>query len=121
MSTETTPKPSISPFRHYALVCTGPRCGEEGAAQALYDSLWGKLKAAGIHQGPKRTKFNAVGCFGACKGGPILCVQPDNTWYYNVTPAHLDRIIEEHLLGGQPVQELVFHQGGEACATHCSD
>jgi len=104
------PKPSISPYKHYVLLCTGPRCGEEGAGQALYDSLWTKLKAAGIHEGPERTKFNSVNCFGACKGGPVMCVQPQGTWYYNVTPANLDRIIAEHLVGDQAVQELVFHQ-----------
>jgi len=44
----------------------------------------------------------------------VMCVQPQDTWYYNVTPAHLDRIIAEHLLGDQAVQELVFHQGPQA-------
>jgi (2Fe-2S) ferredoxin len=111
---DAPPKPSISPYKHYVLLCTGPRCGEEGAGQALYDSLWTKLKAAGIHEGPGRTKFNSVSCFGACKGGPVMCVQPQNTWYYNVTPAHLDRIIAEHLVGDQAVQDLVFHQGPQA-------
>ena len=110
MTIDATPKPSISPYKHYVLLCTGPRCGEEGAGQALYDSLWTKLKAAGIHEGPGRTKFNSVNCFGACKGGPVMCVQPQGTWYYNVTPANLDRIIAEHLVGDQAVQDLVFHQ-----------
>jgi len=40
-----------------------------------------------------------------------MCVQPDGTWYYNVTEANMDRIIDQHLVGGQVVQELVFHQG----------
>ena len=110
MTIDTPPQPSISPYKHYVLLCTGPRCGEEGAGQALYDSLWTKLKEAGIHEGPERTKFNSVNCFGACKGGPVMCVQPQGTWYYNVTPANLDRIIAEHLVGDQAVQDLVFHQ-----------
>ena len=114
MKIESPPKPTISPFKHYVLICIGPRCGEEGAGQALYDSLWPKLKAAGIHEGPERTKFNSVDCFGACKGGPVMCVQPQGTWYYNVTPTNLDRIITEHLVGDQAVQELVFHQSPEA-------
>jgi (2Fe-2S) ferredoxin len=42
-----------------------------------------------------------------------MCVQPQDTWYYNVTPAHLDRIIAEHLVGDQAVQDLVFHQGSQ--------
>jgi VCBS repeat-containing protein len=41
----------------------------------------------------------------------VMCVQPDGTWYYNVTQANMDRIIEQHLVGGQPVTDLVFHQG----------
>jgi (2Fe-2S) ferredoxin len=32
-------------------------------------------------------------------------------WYYNVTPANLQRIVTEHLLGGAAVEELVFHRG----------
>jgi len=108
---DAIPKPTISPYKHYVLMCTGPRCGVEGAGQALYNSLWSKLKAAGIHEGPGRTKFNDVSCFGVCEGGPVLCVQPQDTWYCNVTPANLDRIIAEHLVGDQVVQELVFHQG----------
>ncbi len=81
---------------------------------ALYDSLWTKLKAAGIQEGLGRTKFNSINCFGACKGGLVMCLQPQDTWYYNVTPAHLDRIIAENFLGDQAVQNLVFYQGPQA-------
>jgi (2Fe-2S) ferredoxin len=38
-----------------------------------------------------------------------MCVQPHGTWYYNVTPTNLDRIISEHLVGDQAVQDLVFY------------
>ena len=41
----------------------------------------------------------------------MVCVQPQGIWYYNVTPTNLDRIIAEHLVSDQAVQELVFHQG----------
>ncbi|MBP8205864.1 MAG: (2Fe-2S) ferredoxin domain-containing protein, partial [Giesbergeria sp.] len=75
-----------------------------------------KLKAAGLHEGDLRVKRSRVGCFAACKGGPVVCVQPDGTWYYNVTPGHMDRIVTEHLVGGRVVQELVFHQGPSGAA-----
>lgn len=107
----TVAKPSIGPYKHHVLFCTGPRCSENGAAQALYGSLWSKFKVAGIHEGPGRTKYNSISCFAACKGGPVMCVQPDGAWYYNVTPINMDRIIKEHLVGGTPVQDLLFHQG----------
>ena len=107
------PKPKIGAYHRHLLVCTGPRCSQDGASQALFDSLGDKLKAAGLNEGALRIKRSRVSCFAACKGGPIVCVQPDGTWYYNVTPANMDRIIEQHLVGGQPVAPLVFHQAGE--------
>ncbi|QTD46841.1 (2Fe-2S) ferredoxin domain-containing protein [Ottowia testudinis] len=109
--TEAITPPRIGFYKRHLLVCTGPRCTQEGQAQALFDSLGDKLKAAGLHEGELRVKRTRVACFAACKGGPVMCVQPDGTWYYNVTPANMDRIIAQHLVGGEPVQELVFHQG----------
>lgn len=103
-------KPKIGAYRRHLLVCTGSRCTEQGESEELFLSLKEKFAAAGINKGALRVKRTRTSCFAACKGGPILCVQPDGTWYYNVTPANMDRIIREHLVGGQPVQELVFHQ-----------
>jgi (2Fe-2S) ferredoxin len=106
-------KPKIGSYRRHLLVCTGPRCTADGQAQALFDSLGDKFKNAGLNAGALRVKRSRVSCFAACKGGPIMCVQPDGTWYYNVTPENLDRIIDEHLCHGHPVDDLVFHQYGE--------
>lgn len=103
-------KPKIGAYNKHLLVCTGSRCTEQGESEELFLSLKEKFAAAGINKGELRVKRTRTSCFAACKGGPIMCVQPDGTWYYNVTPDNMDRIIEQHLVGGQPVQELVFHQ-----------
>ena len=106
-------KPKFRDYQRHLLVCTGPRCTLNGEGQALFDSLQAKLKAAGlgVDAGPLRVKRTRTGCVAACKGGPILGVQPDGTWYYNVTDKNVDRIIEQHLKHGQVVADLVFHQG----------
>lgn len=106
-------KPRIGSYRRHILLCTGPRCNTDGRTEALFALLGPKLKAAGLDAGDLRVKRTRATCFAACKGGPILCVQPDGTWYYNVTEENLDRIIEEHLKNGHPVTDLVFHQSGE--------
>lgn len=104
-------KPKIGTYRRHLLVCTGTRCTQDGESQMIFDSLGDKFKAAGLHEGEMRVKRSRVSCFAACKGGPVMCVQPDGVWYYQASGANLDRIINEHLVGGRPVQELVFHQG----------
>jgi (2Fe-2S) ferredoxin len=108
-------RPKIQDYRRHLLVCVGPRC-TQGESQQLFDSLGEKFKASGLDQGALRVKRTRVHCFAACRGGPVLCVQPDGVWYYNVTPQNMDRIIEQHLLGGRPVEDLIFHRGPEVLA-----
>lgn len=109
-------KPKFREYSRHLLVCTGERCTQNGESQSLFDSLQTKLQAAGLglDAGPLRVKRTRTGCVAACKGGPILGVQPDGTWYYNVTEANMDRIIEDHLKHGRVVEDLVFHQGPKA-------
>ncbi|MDQ7091393.1 MAG: (2Fe-2S) ferredoxin domain-containing protein [Methylococcales bacterium] len=103
-------KPKMMDYHRHILVCIGDRCTPNGEGQAIYDQLKNKFEAAGIHQGALRVKKTRATCFGTCKFGPLLCVQPDGVWYYNVTIDKLDRIINEHLLNNKPVLEWVYYQ-----------
>ena len=109
-------KPKMGDYRRHLLICTGSRCTKNGESQALFDSLGEKFKAAGLDKGALRVKRSRVTCFATCKSGAIVCVQPDGVWYYNVNDENMDRIIEQHLIGGQPVEDLIFHQ-----ASPCRD
>ncbi|MCK5872576.1 MAG: (2Fe-2S) ferredoxin domain-containing protein [Methylococcales bacterium] len=103
-------KPKMMNYHRQILVCVGDRCTQNGEGQALYDALKEKFQKAGLNKGDLRVKKTRATCFGSCKSGPLLCIQPDGIWYYNITADKLDRIIDDHLLNDKPVMEWVFHQ-----------
>jgi (2Fe-2S) ferredoxin len=103
--------PTINPYRRHLLVCTGPRCDEDGRATALAGQLQARLAEAGLSSGPGRVKLTRTQCFAVCRRGPIACLEPEGVWLHQLTPENAERFVDEHLLLGEPVEALVFHRG----------
>lgn len=105
-------KPPFRPYQKHILVCTGPRCAPE-SSPVLYQKLKDRLKELNLHEGPQRIQRSQCHCFGVCQGGPIAVVTPGEVWYHHVTPEKLERIIQEHLIQGKPVEEYVLYRKSE--------
>ena len=95
---------TLAPYRKHIFICTGPRCAPE-TSPALYEHLKVRLKELKLTVGAQRIQRSQCHCFGICQGGPIAVVYPEGVWYHHLTVEKLERIIQEHLIEGRPVEE----------------
>ena len=64
------------------------------------------MKARAKELGIGETRINASGCLDMCEHGPVMVVYPEGAWYRYETKEDVERILNEHLIGGNVVEEL---------------
>ena len=90
--------------KRHIVVCGGTGCLSSDSQQII-DNFNKIIKERHLEG---KVTCNVVGCFGFCSQGPFVKIFPEDTLYHAVKPSDCERIIEEDILNGKIIEELLY-------------
>jgi len=94
----------MADYKMHLLVCGGTGC-KASESEQIRDNLLAAIERNDLND---EVQVVMTGCFGFCEKGPIVKVLPDNTFYVQVKPEDAATIVEEHLVKGRKVNDLLY-------------
>ena len=101
---------------HHLLLCataTKAKCCDSALGAQTWNALKSIVRELDLENAARPEGIvlrSKADCLRVCKRGPILLVWPDGIWYANVSPDRIKRIIEQHIIGQQPVEEWILRR-----------
>lgn len=101
---------SSSHYTHHVFCCTNARpegakrgcCASKGSLE-LRNYMKVRMKELGLKD---TTRINTSGCLDKCENGPVMVIYPEGVWYSYSSMEDIDRILQEHVIGGTPLEDL---------------
>ena len=102
---------------HHLLLCATPSkplcCPDPALGPASWDTLKRLVRELGLED-PARPQGivlrSKADCLRICSEGPVLLIWPEGVVYGGVSPARIERIVRDHVIGGTEIEDWIVRR-----------